>query len=134
MSVVFGFFHPTCFLGSSMMMHITVVHSCLSPTNILLCEYPVCQSSVGVHFDGFLFLAIKNKSLEKKCIHACVTWSPCCTAEKIKKKLKQKRINLWEFLFWLSMLRTQCCLCEGAGSIPGLVQWVKDQVCPQPVV
>ena len=91
MSVVFGFFHPTCFLGSSMMMHITVVHSCLSPTNILLCEYPVCQSSVGVHFDGFLFLAIKNKSLEKKCIHACVTWSPCCTAEKIKKKIKTKK-------------------------------------------
>ena len=29
---------------------------------------------------------------------------------------------------WLSELRTQCSLCEGAGLIPGIAQWVKDQV------
>ena len=29
---------------------------------------------------------------------------------------------------WLSELRTRCCLCEDAGFIPGLVQWVKDPV------
>ena len=31
-----------------------------------------------------------------------------------------------EFLLWLSGLRTQHCLCEDTGSIPGLTQWVKD--------
>ena len=31
-----------------------------------------------------------------------------------------------EFLLWLSRLRTQCCLCEDACSIPGLGQWIKD--------
>ena len=29
----------------------------------------------------------------KKCIHVCVTWSPCCTAEKVNKN-NNKKINL----------------------------------------
>ena len=28
--------------------------------------------------------------------------------------------------FWLSGLRSQHCLCEVVGSIPGLAWWVKD--------
>ena len=32
----------------------------------------------------------------------------------------------WEFLLWFNRLRTQQCLCEDVGSIPGLTQWVKD--------
>ena len=39
-------------------------------------------------------------------------------------------ISSSEFLSWLKGLRTQCCLCEDAGLIPGLAQWVKDQVLP----
>ena len=30
-----------------------------------------------------------------------------------------------------SGLRTQHCLCEDVGLIPGLVQWVKDLALPQ---
>ena len=36
-----------------------------------------------------------------------------------------------QLLFWLSMLRTQGCLCGDVGSIPGLPQWVKDPVLPR---
>ena len=31
---------------------------------------------------------------------------------------------------WLSGLRTQHCLCEDVGPIPGLTQWVKDLALP----
>ena len=37
-----------------------------------------------------------------------------------------------EFQLWLSG-QTQYCLCEDAGLIPGLTQWVKDQCCYKPV-
>ena len=39
----------------------------------------------------------------------------------------QKRRNQ-EFPLWLRGLRTWCCLCEDAGLIPGLLQWVKDLI------
>ena len=36
-----------------------------------------------------------------------------------------------EFPLGLSGLRTQCCLCEDVGWIPGLAQWVKDSALLQ---
>ena len=35
---------------------------------------------------------------------------------------------------WLSGLRTQPCLCEDVRLIPGLTQWVREQVLPQAAV
>ena len=40
----------------------------------------------------------------------------------------------WEFPLWLSRLRTQHSIYEDAGSIPGLVQWVKAQGLPWAMV
>jgi len=39
-----------------------------------------------------------------------------------------------EFPWWLIGLRTQRCLCEVMGFIPGLAQWVKDLALLQAVV
>ena len=44
-------------------------------------------------------------------------------------RLVKKMIG--EFPLWLSRLKTQHCLCEDAGSIPYLHQWVKGPECPQ---
>ena len=35
---------------------------------------------------------------EKVCIHVCVTWSPCCIAEKkffLKSNLKKSRLHIF---------------------------------------
>ena len=55
---------------------------------------------------------------------------------KIRKSPAQKLVmcviekQWWEFLSWLSRLKPQ----EDVGSIPGLIQWVKDSVLLQAVV
>ena len=41
------------------------------------------------------------------------------------------KIQVWEFPWWLKVLKTQHSVCEDVGSIPGLTQWVKDLVFPQ---
>ena len=41
-------------------------------------------------------------------------------------RMLSKKAKIWEFLLWLSGLRTWCFLSEDAGSIPGLAQWLKD--------
>ena len=51
----------------------------------------------------------------------------------ILKKENSRSHSSLEFLLWLSELRTQCSLCEDAGSIPGLAQWVKDLALLQAV-
>ena len=38
-----------------------------------------------------------------------------------------------EFSLWFKGLRTRHCLCEDAGLIHGLSQWVKDPKLPQAV-
>ena len=51
----------------------------------------------------------------------------CCGAAKKGKKKKKKKKNEGRVPVvaqWV--LRTQCCLCENASSIPVLTQWVKD--------
>ena len=53
------------------------------------------------------------------------------TSSYFRLKKPSKSFHDGEFLLWLSRLRTQHCLCEDAGSIPGLTQWVKDLAMPQ---
>ena len=45
---------------------------------------------------------------------------------KVREKTVREKIQ--EFTLWLSRLRTQICLCEDLGLIPGLTQQIKDQV------
>ena len=53
------------------------------------------------------------------------------TTRKIKnKKTKIDISKIHQSILWHSELRTQCCLCEDASSIPGLAQWVMDLVLP----
>ena len=40
-------------------------------------------------------------------------------------------VKLLFFPLWFIRLRAQHSLCENTGSIPGLAQWVTDQVLPQ---
>ena len=49
-----------------------------------------------------------------------------------QRQSREKRPG--EFPLWLSGLRTQRCLCEDAGSIPGLSPWVKALALPQAAV
>lgn len=48
--------------------------------------------------------------------------------------LGTNEIGPLEFPLWLSGLRTQHCLCEDVGSVPGLDLWVKDLMLLQAVV
>ena len=47
---------------------------------------------------------------------------------------RKQKCSLKEFPLWLSGLRTQSNLCEDVGSIPGLIQWVKDLAWLQAVM
>ena len=71
-----------------------------------------------------------------KRIQNCPVNCKCCKALKKKKKKKKerkkekKKKRFWEF----TLLRAHCYLCEDAGLIPGLAQWVKDPTLLQTVV
>ena len=52
-----------------------------------------------------------------------------CSNSFHQERLLKKKIR--EFSVWLSGLRTQHCVCEDVGLIPGFVQWVKDLMLPQ---
>ena len=49
---------------------------------------------------------------------------------RIKDTILIKKLNA-EVPLWLSRLRTCCCFCEDAASIPGLAPWDKDPAMPQ---
>ena len=48
------------------------------------------------------------------------------SGDEPRVKGRIRTTGLLEFPLWLHGLRTKCCLCEDAGLIPGLTQWVKD--------
>ena len=60
-----------------------------------------------------------------------LAWEPPYAVGTALGKTKRKKIPVWEFPLWLSGLRPQHGLCEDAGSIPRLPQWVKDPTLPQ---
>ena len=44
------------------------------------------------------------------------------------------KLSHWEFLLWLSGLKSQHSVHEDVGLISGLSQWVKDLTLPQAAV
>ena len=106
-----------------------------------------------VHFCAWLLLlsiltlratcavACKDICLFHCCIVSCDTNKPhclylfhCFLDVLIASHLWLPSIlMLWEFPLWLSGLRTRGRLCAGVCLIPGLAQWVKDQVLLQAV-
>ena len=68
------------------------------------------------------FSAIRERSF------GCVVYLRCQMNWGRAKNIIQKLFR--EFPVWLSGLRTQHCLHENAGSIPGLTEWVNDLALP----
>ena len=64
--------------------------------------------------------------------HLSLKSCPSPTAPEPQFPLPIQKHNA-EFPLWLGGLRTRCCLCEDAGSIPSLSQWAKDLALPQAV-
>ena len=53
---------------------------------------------------------------------------------KMSGTIKSRKFkNISEFSLWLNGLGTQHSVCEDAGLIPGLAQWVKDPPLPKAV-